>query len=121
MKIVYNSEGTSICLSKLGIRSYKELSGVQLNYHKQPVDIDRTDPFLVQTVTDLGNRASNMVHAHLLIKEIPDDVYYRITNFRGYENVIHELKDIATSNYLLAELADVEILKIKYDPCGKIT
>lgn len=50
--------------------------------------IDRTDKDLIETVEELGEKASGYA-SYIHIVEIPDDVQYEITDYDGYET-IHE-------------------------------
>lgn len=120
MRVVYNSTGIGIYLSKVGLRYYKELSGIQLDSKRnaklqKSLKIDRSDPFLTQTVTDLGQRASNMLYAHLLIKDIPDEISYRIVISYGREKVLFEPNDISKSDSLLNEIDRLEKLELEYE------
>lgn len=49
-------------------------------------NIDRADPFLVQVVEELGDKA-NGSYAKLRIKEVPTGTLYRIDDYDGYETV----------------------------------
>jgi hypothetical protein len=47
-------------------------------------DIERTDPFLVQVVEELGD-AANGDHAYLKVVDIPDDVEWQLEEYDGEE------------------------------------
>lgn len=50
-------------------------------------EIDRTDPALVQTVEELGDKANGR-HAKLKIAEVPSGTLYRIDEYDGNESVM---------------------------------
>jgi len=50
---------------------------------------DRTDPLLIQTIEELGEKESSGSCASLRIIEIPDNVNYEIDDYDGIES-IHE-------------------------------
>lgn len=49
-------------------------------------DINRDDPVLVQVVEELGEDAHGR-YSNLKIVEIPDDVFWHISEYDGYESV----------------------------------
>lgn len=110
MKIVINTDFGGFSLSHEAIMRYAELSGTKLyfdfdkkpkllfgiHYHTNPEctdesyfstrDINRNDPFLVQTVEELKDKA-NGPHAKLKVVEIPDDVQWHISEYDGLEHI----------------------------------
>ncbi len=49
-------------------------------------DIPRTDPALIQTIQELGDKASGR-HAKLKIVDIPDDILWEIKEYDGMEHI----------------------------------
>lgn len=49
--------------------------------------LDRTDPFLVQAVEELGTEAASGKYAKLKVVEIPDDVKFVIEEYDGIEHI----------------------------------
>lgn len=76
MKIVINKCYGGFSLSHEAIMRYAELASL-VNTEISVYSIERNDPFLVQTVEELG-RAANGPHAELKVVEIPDDVQWHI-------------------------------------------
>lgn len=64
--------------------NYKELSAND-NYFSY-LEIERTDPALVQVVEELGERANGR-HANLKVIDIPDGVDYEIDEYDGLEHI----------------------------------
>jgi hypothetical protein len=48
--------------------------------------IERNDPFLIETIEELGTKASGK-YAYIVIVEIPDDVDWEIVEYDGHEHV----------------------------------
>lgn len=82
-KIVYNACFGGFGLSKKAIARYTELSGIS---EFSVYDLSRTDPFLVQVVEELGEKA-NDAYSYLLIRELPAGTKYRIDEYDGNERV----------------------------------
>ncbi len=112
MKIVINKCYGGFSLSDAGILKYAELKGISL-YLKPPAnitsrlgnlfyrvyyttpdfqekthfsqyDIKRDDPFLIQTIEELGQKAASAA-SNLRIVEIPDGVEWMIDEYDGME------------------------------------
>lgn len=62
-------------------------------------EIERNDPILVQVVEELGSEASRS-YAHLVVKEIENGRWYKITEYDGFESI--EYRDI-DDEWMLAE------------------
>jgi hypothetical protein len=97
MKIVINTRYGGFGLSQEAIDLYAKKSGILLiesdeeyifnekiyeNY--SPYDLDRTNPFLIETVEELGDEANGWL-SELKVVEIPDDVEYTIEEYDGAE------------------------------------
>ncbi|CAH6419753.1 Hypothetical protein HVR_LOCUS830 [uncultured virus] len=108
MHIVYNGRGTDIYLSKMGSHRYRGISGKNIS------EPNNTDPSLIQVIEELGDRASNLEHAYLLLKEVPDDSIYKIIESYNKEEVIYENKDIEQSNLISKEIERLERDELKY-------
>ena len=85
MKIVINTCFGGFGLSDEALARYNELAGTKEEYHWQ---IERNDPFLVQVIEELGNKAAGK-YAELKIVDIPEDVDWYIDEYDGNESV-HE-------------------------------
>ena len=68
--------------------AYNETHEKQTIYHR---DIKRDDPFLVQTVEELGEKANGQC-AKLKVIEIPDGVEWQVEEYDGNEHIaqVHE-------------------------------
>jgi hypothetical protein len=77
-KIVFNSCIGAFGLSEAAWQRYVALGGNAANQSA----IERTDPFLIQVVEELGKDA-NGPSADLLVAEIPTGVKYRIDETDG--------------------------------------
>ena len=107
MKVVINRCYGGFGLSDEAVVRYAELKGINLvmetvgsiggstfyidgikddehNFGYYDLSDDRTDPFLVQVVEELGN-ASNGFASDLQIVHIPDDVEFTIEEYDGME------------------------------------
>lgn len=89
MKIVINKCYGGFGLSSEARLRYQELSGTILADDYALYDIDRDDPFLIQTVEELGDAADGEC-AKLTVVEIPEDVEWLIEEYDGNET-IHEV------------------------------
>lgn len=97
MEVVINGCYGGFCLSREGFAEYARLKGIdlharnavsnRLNYYA--IDIERNDSALVQTVKNLGRKASG-VGAYLYIVEIPDGVEWEIEEYDGLEHVAEQ-------------------------------
>ena len=97
MKIVINRCFGGFNLSPAGQKLYYELTysepGEWLERfdsyeHWKPWDVERTDPYLVQVVEQLGATSWGR-HSELKVVDIPDDVHWYIHDYDGQETV-HE-------------------------------
>ena len=88
MKVVYNCCFGGFSLSEAGVRRYLSLRSMP---HTDDLNglrnIDRSCPFLVQTVEELGKRA-NGPFAALDIIDIPAGSLWRIDEYDGMESVM---------------------------------
>lgn len=89
MKVVINKCYGGFGLSTEARVRYQELSGTTVDDDYALYDLNRDDPFLIQTVEELGDAADG-IHAELKIVEIPDDVKWEIHDYDGIET-IHEV------------------------------
>lgn len=111
VKVVYNSDYGGFSLSHAGMFRYAELAGIELwrekndfghySYWKLPPaqrtkenpghlsdhSFNRTDPFLVQVVEELGDAACGHC-ASLRIAKVPKGSRYRIDEYDGSERVM---------------------------------
>lgn len=109
-KVVVNACYGGFGLSHEAIMRYSELAGLNLkpiknegllfvtNYYIDGVrdddniwsdfDLERTDPYLVQVVEELGELANGQ-YANLRIADVPDGVDWYIDDYDGIETV-HE-------------------------------
>lgn len=87
MKVVINTCFGGFSLSPEAINLYEQKSGKQ---EVDQYDISRTDPYLVEVVEELKEKA-NGYYAELKIVEIPDqpNLKWNILDFDGVE-AIHE-------------------------------
>lgn len=85
MKVVINDCFGGFSLSKAALARYNELANTNVDYY---YDIERNDPFLVQTIEELGEQA-NDVYSDLKIVDIPDGISWYIQECGGMES-IHE-------------------------------
>lgn len=114
MKIAINVKHGEFGLSEEGIFKYAELKRIKLSEDRQKQledgewfelsdeekeahnkkyseqtfydrDIKRNDPYLIQTIEELGSEAASGKYAELKIVEIPDDVEWTIEKYDGLE------------------------------------
>lgn len=103
MKIIINNCYGGFGISEKAARRYCELKGIDYNKEwniNSEYELKRTDPILIQVVEELGKEASAW-GARLIIEEIPNGRYYRISEYDGWEDVI--LKDEEQYKWKLAE------------------
>ena len=86
MKLVINNEYGGFGLSPEAEKLYKEYSGEDINYWI----IKRDNENLIRVVEELGEEA-NGTYAHLAVVEIPDNAYFFLEEFDGYEYVIYSM------------------------------
>ena len=79
--IVINKRHSGFSMSEAGIAHYNSLSGLDLVYS---YSIQRDDPFLVQTIKDMGADAAGSLSVLALV-DIPDDVEWEIGEYDGFE------------------------------------
>lgn len=87
-KIVINTCYGGFGLSDEAESAYKELAGVS-DPDWWYRDVDRDDPYLVQVIEQLGERA-NGSFAELKVVEIPADVLWEIGEYDGVEWVAEQ-------------------------------
>ena len=107
-KVVVNACFGGFGLSDKAISRYSELKGINLvpisdtnlsgrlhwyidgiednDHYFYDGDLDRTDPFLVQVVEELGYEANGNC-ARLRVADVPDDVNWYIDDYDGRETV----------------------------------
>ena len=87
-RIVINDCYGGFGLSDEGMTLYKKLAGITEEdfYHR---DIERDDPYLVEVVRQLGQKAAGGC-ANLKIVEIPADVKWHIAEYDGNEWVAED-------------------------------
>ncbi len=81
-RVVYNRCFGGFGVSEAGKELYKELSGEEI---ESDYNLSRHDPFLIQVVEQLGEKASD-VFGDLAIFEIPG-CEYNIEDYDGQETV----------------------------------
>ncbi len=81
-QIVINCEHGGFGLSDQAQARYRELAGIPVAEFRW--ELDRSDPYLVQTVLELGE-AANGRYADLKVVTIPDDVEWTICEYDGCE------------------------------------
>ena len=87
-RVVINDCHGGFGLSDEAIARYMELAGhTEKDYAHR--DIPRDDPYLVQVIKELGDRA-NSAYAKLKIVEIPADVSWHIGEYDGSEWVAED-------------------------------
>jgi hypothetical protein len=90
-KVVYNACFGGFGMSEKAIERYWELKGESAPDPAPkdwwPVDVIRTDPFLVQVVEELGEDASGG-WSDLQIRDVPTGSLYRIEEYDGWESVV---------------------------------
>lgn len=86
-KIVINACHGGFGLSKLAAEHYAKLSGKPLAELRH--DIARNDPYLVQTVLELGELA-NTRYSELKVVEVPRYVKWHIAEYDGWEWVAED-------------------------------
>ena len=79
--IVINKRHSGFSMSEAGIAHYNALSGLDL---VDSYSIQRDDPFLVQTIKDMGADAAGSLSVLVLV-DIPDDVEWEIGEYDGFE------------------------------------
>lgn len=87
-RVVINECYGGFGLSDEAVEKYMALSG-QTEKDFAHRDIPRDDPYLVQVVRELGEKA-NGSHAKLKIVEIPGDVSWHIAEYDGNEWVAED-------------------------------
>ena len=70
-------------LTKKASDRFNELSGKEVEYC---FDIERDDPFLIQTFIELGEKCNDIM-AELKLVEFPVDVQWIIVEYDGVEHV----------------------------------
>lgn len=84
-KVVINRCHGGFSLSDEALALYKELSGYDIpDALLWDYEVARDDPFLVQVVEQIGNKAHGD-YAELRIVEIPEDVDFIIQEYDGME------------------------------------
>jgi hypothetical protein len=86
-KVVYNASFGGFGMSDKAIDRYWELKGEPAPSDWWPIDVVRTDPFLVQVVEELGEDSSGG-WGNLQIRDVPTGTLYRIEEYDGFESVI---------------------------------
>ena len=89
IKVAINEKHTGFRVSPEGIRLYESLSGKPFPdhaFHKSYEFRYRTDPYLIQVIETLKDRAS-APGAKLVIKQIPSDIDWHIHFYDGYESI----------------------------------
>ena len=89
IKVALNERCTGFRVSPEGIRLYESLSGKPFPDHGFHHHYDhqyRTDPYLIQVIETLKDRAS-ADDAKLVITEIPSDINWHIHSSDGYESI----------------------------------
>jgi hypothetical protein len=86
-KVVYNGCFGGFGMSDKAIDRYWELKGEPAPSDWWPIDVSRTDPFLVQVVEELGEDSSGG-WGNLQIRDVPTGTLYRIEEYDGFESVI---------------------------------
>ena len=84
-RIAINKQHGGFGLSEDGQRRYKELAGIDqedTNWYDRT--IPRDDPYLIQTIRELGDAASSRF-CTLKIVEVPADVDWEIGEYDGLE------------------------------------
>lgn len=81
-KIVINKCYGGFSLSDKAMEKYQELSGCKPDIYYY--DIARTDPYLVQTVEELGAEANTKV-SKLKVVEVPDEIDWELQEYDGIE------------------------------------
>lgn len=83
VKVIVNNCWGGYSLSDEAIRRFHELTGITTTTYSE---VERTNPFLVQVVEELGD-AANGRNAKLCILEIPDEVSWEISDYDGMEHI----------------------------------
>jgi len=83
MKVVINKCFGGFGISEKALARYNELADIKLETY---YGMDRTDPFLVQVVEELGAEANDFA-ADLKIVEIPDNIEWYVHEYDGIEAV----------------------------------
>lgn len=86
MKLVINRCYGDFNLSDEALAYYNKLSNKNV-IEDDIYTIKRNDPYLIQVVEYLGERANGYC-AKLKVVEIPDDIEYQILYFDGIETVV---------------------------------
>lgn len=86
MKVVINKCFGGFGISEKALARYNELADIKLETY---YGMDRTDPFLVQVVEELGAGADN-IYSELKIVDIPDDIEWYIHEYDGLEAVYEQ-------------------------------
>ncbi len=88
-KIVVNKCYGGFSLSSVAILRLQELGFSVSEEDQDGRNIDRDNPFLVQVVEELGDKA-NGKFAQLTITKIPDDVDWKVSSYDGVEHVVEK-------------------------------
>jgi hypothetical protein len=89
MKVALNETMQGFRVPPEGIRLYEQISGQPFPDHgfNSAYDHqDRTDPYLIQVIEALKDRAS-APGAELVIKQIPSDIDWHIHSYDGHESI----------------------------------
>lgn len=85
MKIVLNK-----CYGGFGIKhKYKDQFRIASSD-----EISRTDKRLIAIIESLGTNEVSAIRSELKVIEIPDNVYYEIIKYDGYEYIVYSLSQI---------------------------
>ena len=91
MKVVINTCYGGFGLSEEAKERYVELTGSKPTHW---YDMNRTDPYLIQVVEELG-AAADGPHANLKVVNVEAGSWFRIQEYDGYEEI--ELRDFDDS------------------------
>jgi len=83
MKIVINTRHGGFGISEVAVALITKLSGTEPD---TIYEITRDNKFLIEAVETLGEKA-NTRFSRLKVVEIPDDVYWEISEYDGLEHV----------------------------------
>ena len=99
MKIVINCCYGGFSLSSEGVSKYLELKNgrkptlaEEMNCYSH--NLERTDEFLIKTVETLGTKIASGGLAELRVVEIPDNVFYEMDEYDGYEGITWSMSEI---------------------------
>ena len=108
-KIAYNTNHGKFSLSHEAIMFYAKLANINIvpiknseysyDYYVNGIiddghyfyhyNIERTDPFLIETIEQLGDKA-NCFNSKIKIKYLPEGTKYFINGYGGYETIVTE-------------------------------